>query len=100
MSRKPPPLDLDGAETIAITALGFLASDGPRLGRFLALTGIGPGELREAAATPGLQAAVLDHLLNDESMLLVFTAEAGIDPQRIGFAHALLAREQHLRDDA
>lgn len=100
MSRKPPPLDLDGAESIAISALGFLACDGPRLGRFLALTGIGPDELRAAAATPGLQAAVLDHLLNDESMLLMFTAENGFEPQRIGYAHALLAREQHLRDGA
>ncbi len=100
MSRKPPPLDIDGAESIAISALGFLAADGPRLGRFLALTGIGPAELRAAASTPGLQAAVLDHLLNDESMLLVFTAENGIDPQRIGYAHALLAREQHLLDES
>ena len=100
MSRKPKPLDIDGAEAIALSALAFLASDMARLGRFLALTGVGPAELRSAAGTPTLQAAVLDHLLNDESMLLVFSSEQNVDPQRIGFAHALLAREGHLRGES
>lgn len=93
------PLDIDGAEAIALAALGFLAADVARLGRFLALTGIGPDELRAAAGTASLQAAVLDHLLADESLLLVFSSEAGVEAQRIGFAHALLARESHLRGE-
>ncbi|MBA4171244.1 MAG: DUF3572 domain-containing protein [Hyphomicrobium sp.] len=99
MTRKAPVLDLEGAETIALKALTFLAEDMPRLGRFLALTGIGPSELAAGAATAGMQAAVLDHLLSDESLLLVFSAQAGLQPQQIGYAHALLAREQHLRGD-
>lgn len=100
MSRKPQPLDMEGAETIAFKALAFLAEDMARLGRFLSLTGIGPDELRSLGDSAGLQAAVLDHLLCDESLLLVFAASTGVDPQRIGFAHALLARESHLRGDA
>ncbi len=97
---KPKPLDVDGAAAIALDALRFLAADAARLGRFLSLTGIGPAELRAHAGTAGLQSAVLDHLLADESLLLVFAAEAGVEPQRIGFAHALLARESHLRGEA
>lgn len=97
--RKSPPLDLDGAERIALGALRFLASEPQRLGHFLALTGIGPAELRTAASTAALQAAVLDHLLTDESLLLVFASEQSIDPTQIGYAHALLAREGHLRGE-
>ncbi|MCK5549327.1 MAG: DUF3572 family protein, partial [Hyphomicrobiaceae bacterium] len=44
-------MDLDTAETIAISALAFLAGDEQRLGRFLALTGIGPPELKAQAHT-------------------------------------------------
>lgn len=89
--RRPPPLDLDGAERIAIRALGFLAGDPERLGRFLTLTGIGPSELREQAGRPEMLAAVLDHVLGDESMLLVFATEAGIAPDQVAPAAHLLS---------
>jgi len=62
-------MDLDTAETIAISALAFLAGDEQRLGRFLALTGMGPAELKAQAHTPRLLAAVLDHVLQDENLL-------------------------------
>jgi hypothetical protein len=34
--------------------------------------------------------AVLDHLLSDESLLLVFAAHAGVAPETIAPAHDLL----------
>ncbi len=71
-------------------ALAFLAEDAQRLGNFLALTGLGPEELREQAREPHLLAAVLDHLLHDESQLLVFATNYGIAPVLIGQAHAAL----------
>ena len=83
-------MDADQAETIAVSALAFLAGDVGRLGRFLALTGIGPGELRAEARTPRVLAAVLAHLLEDESLLLVFCAHDGIKPALIAAAHAVL----------
>ena len=43
----------DAAETIALQALAFLATDGERLERFLALTGMGPDELRTRARERG-----------------------------------------------
>ena len=70
----------EGAETIAIAALGFLAADPQRLARFLALSGLGPHNLRQAASSPGFLAAVLDHLAADEPLLLAFAAAQGIDP--------------------
>ncbi len=80
----------DQAETIALQTLAFLAEDAQRLGNFLALTGLGPDELRAQAREPRLLAAVLDHLLRDESQLLVFAASYGVAPELIGQAHATL----------
>lgn len=92
-ARGAKKLDADGAETIAIRALGFLAEDPERLGRFLSLTGIGPDELRAHAHERGMLAAVLAYLLEDEASLLVFTANAGLKPEAIEPARALLAGE-------
>ncbi len=89
-SPRPQPLDRERAETIALAALVFLAEDAGRLGRFLALTGIGPAELKGGADTAAVQVAVLDHLLADESLLLTFAANAGQPAQMIGMARQLL----------
>ena len=79
------------AESLALAALGFLAEEPARLGRFLSLTGIGPDELRSAADAPETLVAVLDHLMGDESLLLVFAAENGIAAETLGAAHARLS---------
>ena len=39
-----PTLTREQAEGLAIQALTFIAGDGEQLGRFLAVTGIGPAE--------------------------------------------------------
>lgn len=82
----------EDAQTLGLQALAFLAEDGPRLGRFLALTGIGPDQLRSAADAPDTLLAVLDHLLGDESLLLVFTSARGITPETLAPAREALAR--------
>lgn len=89
---KKARIDIESAEAIALHALTFLASDGPRLGRFLSLTGIGPEDLRAWATAPHLQAAVLEHMLADESLLLVFATQTGTRPEDVAPAHALLAK--------
>lgn len=78
------------AETIALQGLAFLASDADRLSRFLALTGIGPQELRERAGETAFLAGVLDHLLRDETLLLVFATEVAVPPGEVAAAHELL----------
>jgi hypothetical protein len=81
----------DAAEALAIAALGFLASDPEQLGGFLAATGIGPERIREAARDPHFLVGVLDHLANDERLVVAFARTEGIDPTEIGRARATLA---------
>jgi hypothetical protein len=80
---KQVPLGPDAAEALAIQALTFIAQDAERLGRFLAITGIGPMEIRNAAQEPKFLAGVLDHIAGDERLLLAFARDAGIDPSAI-----------------
>jgi Protein of unknown function (DUF3572) len=85
-----PPLTQEAAEALAIQGLTFIAGDGERLGRFLAITGIGPAEIREVAHEQGFLAGVLEHLASDERLLLEFCSETGVDPPDIGKALAAL----------
>jgi Protein of unknown function (DUF3572) len=90
----------DDAESIAIKGLSFLAGDPERLGRFLAMTGLGPENLREAAASPGFLGSVLAHLAEDESLLLAFAAEAGLRPEHVARAAERLRGPRHDEFDA
>jgi hypothetical protein len=80
----------DAADALAIAALSFLAADPERLGRFLAISGIGPERLREAARDEGFLAGVLDHFCGDERLLLDFARANGIEPAEIERARATL----------
>lgn len=84
-------LSSDEAAAVALKGLAWLAAEPDRLGRFLALTGIGPAQLRTQANEPATLAAVLDHLLGREADLLAFCAEAELDPELPARARAALA---------
>jgi hypothetical protein len=88
-----PKRSLDQAEYLAIQVLTFLAEDELRLERFLQLTGITPGALRDGVREPAILAALLDHLLSDESLLLTFAANSGTDPADIARARRILERD-------
>ncbi|MGV3632784.1 MAG: DUF3572 domain-containing protein [Pseudorhodoplanes sp.] len=92
---KLQPVD---AEKVAIQALSFLAADPARLGRFLAVTGIGPGEIRAAARDAGFLAGVLDHLADDESAMLAFAQDTGLAPDLIARARTALSGPPVERD--
>ncbi len=77
-------------ESVAISALGFLAAEESRLERFLALSGLGPHNLRQAAADSGFLAAVLDYIAADERLLVAFAAKEGLDPAAIARARESL----------
>jgi Protein of unknown function (DUF3572) len=79
------------AEALAITALQFIAAEPERLGRFLAVTGLGPQSIREAARDPQFLAGVLDHIAGDERLLLAFAAENEFDPNDVIRAHDTLS---------
>jgi len=88
--KKARPIPQDAAEALAVQALTFIAADGERLGRFLAMTGIGPAEIRAASGEPGFLTGVLEYLSGDEALLAAFAAEAGFDPEDIGKALSVL----------
>jgi len=81
--KRPPRLTKEQAEGLAIQALTFIAGDGERLGRFLAVTGIGPAQIRTAAYEPGFLAGVLDYVASDDRLLAAFAGEIGLDPADI-----------------
>ncbi len=85
-----PSMTPEAAEALAIQALTFIAGDGERLGRFLAVTGIGPAEIRKAAREQGFLVGVLDHLAADDRLLLAFSSETGTGPADVGKALATL----------
>ena len=91
-NRKPYRPD---PEALAISALAWLAADGERIGRFLSLTGLEPGDLRSAASEPGFLGAVLDHLLADDANLQAFAADQGIDPATVSIARRALPGDIH-----
>lgn len=80
----------DEAETVAIRAIEFLATDEERLGRFLVLTGLGPGDLAAGMRDAGFLAGTLDHILSDETLLFLFCDHAGLAPEAPGRARRAL----------
>jgi len=76
----------DAAQNIAIAALGWIASDGEMINRFMGLTGIEAGEMRNAAREPGFLAGVLEFLLAHEPTLMRFCDDNNVDPASIRHA--------------
>ncbi len=86
------------AENLAIQGLSFLAADPDRLGRFLSETGLGPDQIRAAAAEPGFLAGVLSHLASNEQLAKDFAAEASCDPADLFKAHVALGGQPWERE--
>lgn len=82
-----PSVNRDEAERIAILAMTFLSEDDEILEQFLSLTGWTPAALQSEAARPAFLSAVLEFLLNDESLLLTFATNSGLEPALIPAAH-------------
>ena len=91
MIRSRNTLDRAGAEDIAVKALTLLVADPERLARFLALTGLGPESIRAAAGSPGFLLAVLDHVAQDEELLVALAREIEAPPETLVEARRLLA---------
>lgn len=90
MTLRPREQSRIAAEAVAVSALAFLAGDEERLERFVALAGIDVGHIREIAGQPEFLAAVMEHLMADEALLVAFAAGEGIRPDEVvRAAHAL-----------
>ena len=88
--KKMQSAGVDSAQSLAVSALTFIAADSDRLSRFLSLTGLGPDNLRTAAADPAFLGSVLDYLVADEALLVEFAADAGLKPEAVARAYAVL----------
>ena len=98
-ARRPDSMAASGqaAEQLAIAALGFIAAEPERLGRFLALTGIGPDSIRAAAREPQFLAGVLDHLGRRTSRCCSPSpTRHAIDPDAVMRARAALTGDSPL----
>ena len=90
---KKTAMSVGRAEEIAANALAFLAADAGRMMQFLHTTGVSLDDLRRDAGSSRTLTAVLDHLVNDESLLLVFSSSIGLPPEDIGPARNILAKD-------
>jgi hypothetical protein len=81
----------EAASAMAVAALGFIAGEPERLGRFLAITGIGPESIRAAARQPDFLLGVLDYLVGDEALLVAFAKENDYEPEHVARAREVLA---------
>src|ERR1700733_2062472 len=90
--KKMQSASVDSARSLAVSALTFIAADPDRLNRFLGLTGLGPENLRTAAADPAFLGSVLDYLVADEKLLVEFAADAGLRRGGVAGAHEALGR--------
>ena len=68
------------ATTVALSALAWTLSDGPRAERLLALTGLDSPALRARAADPALLAATIGFLAAREADLVACADALGLDP--------------------
>jgi hypothetical protein len=90
--KKMQSASVDSARSLAVSALTLPAADPNPLSRFLGLTGLGPENLRTAAADPAFLGSVLDYLVADEKLLVEFAADAGLKPEAVARAHEALRR--------
>jgi hypothetical protein len=79
------------AADTGIAALAFIADDSVRLSRFLDISGLGPDNLRRAAAEPTFLGAVLEYLATDEKLLMAFAESSNLRPEAILRARDALA---------
>jgi hypothetical protein len=86
-----PQARQEAAAALAVAALGYLAGDPEHLERFLALTGISPGDIRTAARAPDFLAGVLDYVAGDEALLRAVAGHANVAPEELDRARQVLS---------
>jgi len=72
-----------GHEETAVAILSWLAGEPDMLGRFLALTGTRPDQLRQSVNDPGFLAGMLDFLMGHEPTLMAFCTATDTKPETV-----------------
>lgn len=89
--RQASTMDRARAEAIGIEALSFLGAEEKRLHGFLAASGLTSDSVRNAAASSGFFAGVLDYIVADEELLLGFARETDRKPETVVAARSVLS---------
>lgn len=84
-------MTVEAAETLAAEAFAFMATDPARLVPFLEASGLDIADVKKRAGTREFLTFILDHVVRDESLLLVFAAETGCKPEQVLLAAHVLA---------
>ncbi|MCJ7994638.1 DUF3572 domain-containing protein [Rhizobium cremeum] len=71
------------AEETAVSVLTWLAGEPDMFGRFLALSGTRPDQLRQSIKDPAFLAGMLDFLMAHEPTLLAFCEATGTAPEDV-----------------
>lgn len=71
---------------LAVAILGWLANEPDMLSRFLALSGLGPQDLRAAMDDSGFHAGLLDFIMQHEPSLIAFSTASGYSPEQVSAA--------------
>ncbi len=80
MKNRDIPAD---AEATAVAVLAWLANEPDMLSRFLALSGVQPGQLRQAVNDPAFLAGMLEFLMQHEPTLMAFCAATETKPESV-----------------
>lgn len=83
--------DSPGADEIAVAILTWLGQEPDMLSRFLALSGLDAGDLRQFSRSPGFAAALMEFLMAHEPSLMAFCAQSGLAPETVAAAWAKLS---------
>jgi hypothetical protein len=75
------------AEDTAVAVLGWLANEPDMLSRFLALSGVQPGQMRDAVNDPGFLAGMLEFLMQHEPTLMEFCQATDTRPEVVVAAY-------------
>ncbi len=82
----------EAADQTAVAVLGWLADEPDMLGRFLALSGLEAGQLRQAVNDPDFLAGMLDFVMAHEPTLLAFCEASGTKPEDVASAWRHLSK--------
>jgi hypothetical protein len=87
------PMSQSAAEALAISILAWISQSPDLMDRFLALTGLTAGTIRQAAGEPGFFSGVTTFLMNHEPTLSAFCAECDKKPEEVVACHRFFSGE-------
>ncbi len=86
-------LSTEAAETLALTALGWIVGNEELLPVFLGSTGASEADLRKRAVEPEFLASILEFLTLDDSWVIAFCDANSVPYELPGHARARLSGE-------